>query len=555
MSRFKFETKICRDILYGNIVIPIKFLLHVIDKYEFQILGSRKQLGTIDMIYRSAHHTRFEHSLGVFELSKRFVTALLRQKGCFQVESFRLEKRISDLGFLKTEENLNVFLVSSLIHDIGNFPFCHQFEGTLGVEVPNSEQVGSMIIRGVLKGWPFMDDNDLERLQLRNRRGILADIINSRSKDDLLSPFEVFVKRVINGPYGIDFLDYVYRDAFQCTLRERSLADFLVDHALVLCPKSSNQTTYQLAFSHHVLHELRSLAQLRLDLERKVYSNKTHRIITSMLLRAIEVASEDAEINLGELHMYTDEGLLSHLKECSRSKKFIESIRSRRLYEIVHRFDSLKPGVDPIVRRALEIWGKQQLNELRKRIGESLGDVGIDEEHILLSFPSSEYRTCKEGEVLVANLETEQVDYLSDLEKYWIEEYQREYRDLSKYLVLLSEDAKVDKKKVSDVINSNFVEWVRDIHGIKRLTVKVITDKVEMLSPTQTKILGLLLGKAYTASQLGIKMHRTRSTISYHLNGLRRIGFVEEFKRGRQKAFTISPQYEPYIKKKLNMID
>jgi len=543
------QFKISRDLLYGDIRIPTRYLDCIVDTYQFQLLDWRRQLGTAHLIYRNAHHTRFEHSLGVFELSRRFYTsinseernayfAIRHDTDASKVDSQVQRERIACF------HNSNLLFVAALIHDIGNYPFCHQLERSMALEMPNHEQTGSLIVRQAFGQVQFLGDSELSRLGLSDKRDALADVINTRARSSSLSPDEVFVRNVISGPYGLDFLDYIYRDSFYCGFSTRPAVDFLLDHATILFNASNN--SYEMGFTYHVLHELVSLAYLRLDMERKVYANKTHKIITEMLAQAVRLAIDDARLNLNEICSFTDDGLLEQLK-LSRGHKFVQLIRSRKLYEVVHRFDAIRPDVNPSVRQALRMLGPQQTERLRKKIFEELTDHSIDEDDILLSFPHPEERTCKEGDILIL-MESGEVRRLNTLDP-WIARYEDDYQSLRKYLVLMSKDA-FDKNgdKAKKVLQRNFQDWVLETYGVEKLSPQTINDKIRTLSDMQIKILTLLLDKALTAEEIGIRVgKKSRGTVLYHLQRLLEEGFVIKERRGKKVIFTVNSQYASYI--------
>jgi HD superfamily phosphohydrolase len=525
-----------------------------VDNYQFQLLDWRRQLGTAHLIYRNAHHTRLEHSFGVFELSRRLSSIfnsnerkvyfpVKKINGYLVVDTFYNEKK------KLTANDFNLLHVASLVHDIGNYPFCHQLERSLILGILNHEQIGSMIIRRAFRQIEFLDDNDLAQLDIIEKRDSLADIINTKSKDISLSPSQVLFKNIISGPYGVDFLDYIYRDSFYCGFSTRSAVDFLLDHAIVIF--DSDNETYNFGFTQHVLHELASLAYLRLDMERKVYSNKTHKIISEMLAHAIRAAVNEAKLNINELCLFTDDGLLSDLERRDapdESRRQIQLIRSRKLYEIVYRFDAMRRDVNPTVRHALKMWGLQQIIELKERIHDALADKNIGEEDILVSFPHPEERICKEGEIFIL-LESGEVKRLGELDP-WISHYQDEYMNIRKYLVLLSDDAfhRVGDI-VKDTLSNNFENWVLEIQGIKRLTVQSLEEKWQSLSSIEQNILNMLLERGFTAEELAASFRKSRSTMVYHLNNLNRVGLVGKERRGKKMLFNVLAEYAPYISK------
>ena len=49
---------------------------HLIDTPEFRRLASVSQVGLVSLVYPAAHHTRFEHSLGVYRLALLYLQQL-----------------------------------------------------------------------------------------------------------------------------------------------------------------------------------------------------------------------------------------------------------------------------------------------------------------------------------------------------------------------------------------------------------------------------------------------------------------------------------------------
>ena len=64
------------DIIHGNIQVD-EVAKKIIDTPEFQRLRNIKQLGCCNYVFPSAVHTRFEHSIGVYHLSKKYIAANL----------------------------------------------------------------------------------------------------------------------------------------------------------------------------------------------------------------------------------------------------------------------------------------------------------------------------------------------------------------------------------------------------------------------------------------------------------------------------------------------
>ena len=103
------ETKVLRDPIHGYIHVDDQVIWDCINTREFQRLHRIHQLGGDFQVYHTAEHSRFSHSLGVYEIARRMISEVRSLKEA-----------------LKEEEKIQV-LCAALLHDLGHGPFSHFF--------------------------------------------------------------------------------------------------------------------------------------------------------------------------------------------------------------------------------------------------------------------------------------------------------------------------------------------------------------------------------------------------------------------------------------------
>ncbi len=107
----KTKVKIFKDSVHGYINVPEYYIKNIIDTNYFQRLRNIDQTG-MRVLYPSAKHDRFSHSLGVFHLGQKAMEAL--RKGGYFIDNFNRYEVL--------------FLTACLLHDIGHTPFSHSLE-------------------------------------------------------------------------------------------------------------------------------------------------------------------------------------------------------------------------------------------------------------------------------------------------------------------------------------------------------------------------------------------------------------------------------------------
>ena len=176
------DLEVIRDPLWDNIRLDRPALL-ALDTAAVQRLRYVRQVGHAFLVYPGATHTRFEHALGAYHLTRRAL-ASLEERG--------------ELELVPVAECLAVRL-AALLHDIGHYPFSHALEEA---GFPSHEQLGvAKLSQGELG----------QRLCEIGGAGFAASLgalIRGASPSAL--------QGLISGSLDLDKIDYLSRDARMC---------------------------------------------------------------------------------------------------------------------------------------------------------------------------------------------------------------------------------------------------------------------------------------------------------------------------------------------------
>ncbi len=205
------EIKVFRDPLYGYVKVDEELIWQLIQTIEFQRLRRIHQLGGVYVIYHTAEHSRFSHSLGVYEVARRII---------YEVEAIRTT--------LSKEERL-ITECAALLHDIGHGPYSHAFEMLFDTI---HEQYSIDII---------LDKNtEVHQILEKYKKGFaqkVANVINKKcykGKCEQETCHHVIMNSIISSQLDADRLDYLQRDAYNSGATygeidlERIIRSFLV---------------------------------------------------------------------------------------------------------------------------------------------------------------------------------------------------------------------------------------------------------------------------------------------------------------------------------------
>ncbi|MGI0044271.1 MAG: HD domain-containing protein [Nitrososphaeraceae archaeon] len=276
----------------------------LIDTSVFQRLRRIRQLAGAHLVYPSAQHSRFEHSLGTMHIAGYAGESLLRK------------------GFIDSEDNLQELRLAALLHDVGHGPFSHLFEEVLESKCNMThEDIGKKVIL------------ESEISDVLSGHGYTPSDICSLSFGESRSGF---LNEIIAGSLSADIMDYLPRDSL-FTGAEYGKIDY---HRLIA--SFEVVATGHLAINKSALYSFESMLISRYEMFKAVYFHKTVRSAEVMLLHSLAQADNHLQItkiSLDEFLSLTDEVTLEQI--CSFDKndnasKLAKDYRDRRLLKCVY---------------------------------------------------------------------------------------------------------------------------------------------------------------------------------------------------------------------------
>jgi HD superfamily phosphohydrolase len=291
----RFE--ILRDPVWNNIRVD-ELTLRLVDTEVFQRLRYVRQLGLAYLVYPGATHSRFEHALGTYHLSRNTLSLLAEAAGT---------------GEIGPDEQA-IVRAAALLHDVGHYPFSHALE-----------EIGQLHHEDVAK--PLITT------------GRVAAILEAGIGHD--APQRVFelirgtsassLQGLISGSLDLDKIEYLKRDAFMCGVPYGEIdVDRLTNAMLILDDPHTGRPV--LGVREKALSALESLLFAKYQMYRNVYWHHGVRSATAMYKRMVEDALRAGAIDPELLPSYTDEGLLHRLEHASPSA-ILDALRNRQLYK------------------------------------------------------------------------------------------------------------------------------------------------------------------------------------------------------------------------------
>ncbi len=257
----------------------------LLDTPELQRLRHVSQLGTVQFVYPSANHTRFEHSLGVYHLA------------CQALSQLGIEGR--------TAERIRA---AAILHDVGHCAFSHNVEDVIARHTGKKH-------------------DDVDELLAS---GTVGEVLRTHGLDPArvaaLVAGEGTYGQLVSGELDVDRMDYLVRDAHHTGVPYGT-----IDHGRLV--RELRFVDGELVLGEGNVQSAESLLVARALMNPTVYSHHVARISKSMLRRATERLLAVGETSPTALSRMDDHDLLVALRTTEETSPMAERLSHRALYK------------------------------------------------------------------------------------------------------------------------------------------------------------------------------------------------------------------------------
>ena len=352
--------KLIRDPLWDTIRLD-PTAVRIVDTAEFQRLRYIRQLGLAHLVYPGATHTRFDHALGVYHLTK---TALrhLRERGGVPPEAWEGEELVP---------------YAALLHDIGHYAYSHALEELESEHVPaHHEEISRRFFTSPA---------------LRDALAPLGLTAPDRISELIRGDSELPLRGLVSGSLDLDKMEYLRRDARFCGVPygEVDVSRLLQGLQLLEDPATGR---YEVGVHEKAVAALESLLFAKYQMFRNVYWHHGVRAATALYKRIVEESVRAGLLDPEELVGPTDEELLYEIgrrvmdddSEAAEriATRWLPSLRRRRLPK-----RALELTAVDLAGRRVEDWAVGDSPWKRAVEDDLAGELGLEPGEVVIDFP------------------------------------------------------------------------------------------------------------------------------------------------------------------------
>ena len=246
------EEKVFKDPVHRYVHVRDQVIWDLVKTREFQRLRRIKQLGTTYLVFHGAEHSRFNHSLGVYEIVRRIMDDVFKGRPEWD-EGERL-----------------LVLCAALLHDLGHGPFSHAFENVFQTD-------HEYFTRQILLG--DTEVNSVLRRVADDFPEKVAQVIEKTYPNEL-------VVSLISSQIDADRMDYLQRDAYYTGV---SYGHFDMERIMRVMRPRKNGVVIKESGMHAVEHYIMSRYQMYLQIYLHPVSRSAEVVLNHILKRVKEL--------------------------------------------------------------------------------------------------------------------------------------------------------------------------------------------------------------------------------------------------------------------------
>ncbi len=329
---------------------------------EMNKLSHIKQLGLAHLVFPGAHHTRFEHSLGVSHV------------GGMMADAMSLD-----------ESEKTLVQVAGMLHDVGHGPYSHTLEHILHLSLIREYDVlregeessieNRKRIPDILESYNIEPEDVASLIRGPDAKGSERTLLSwTDGKEDLVTEDKT-LGHLVHGPVDCDQMDYLLRDSHFTGVKHG-----IVDHhRLISCLRRHGG---DIAVEEGGLASLEGMLLARGLMYSAVYFHRVTRVTEVMLSRAVE-RSEDSLPEPKDMQRSVDAEIWQALYEAGDySRDMMRRLKYRQMLKVAtsrRQGDLSESQIERLVEIANSSKKRREVeDDLAHRAGLEPGYVAID---------------------------------------------------------------------------------------------------------------------------------------------------------------------------------
>lgn len=350
-------------IIYDNIHGYIKLdpiASAIVDTPVFQRLRNIHQTGIMYLVFPTANHSRFEHSIGTYHLATQMISNIAKSQPELKV----------------TDEIIQLVGIAGLCHDLGHMLFSHLFDDYFIDKLPNFKELEEKTSNTIHENRSkFLLNYLVNKYAIglnKDQLKVIGDLINPKEAEysKWKPKYHVgkWIFQIISNPINsidVDKFDYLTRDTQAVGLKFGFDYSRLIFDAKVI----DNKICYSTKCSEDIYH----MFFIRYRLHRQIYNHKAVKAIEILLVKLLFEVEKEHKISEyifdPEKMIQLVDSYIWHVPNQNQTiKNLINEINQRKLPKMVFQSISLQPVNFPIEKLG-EKFGTDKFEIVKFKVG------------------------------------------------------------------------------------------------------------------------------------------------------------------------------------------